>query len=373
MHIGHRKTGSSYIQSSLARSAEALADVGFRYPEGRYRELASQGMITAGNAGSILRKRSRQRPDAERAMVLSGETLFRRLLDEDVRAQFAELRENIGARRTNILLFIRNPVEHAASSYQQSIKRNGNTGSMESWYRDEYDDPHVAAELLEVFANNPDVNLTILNYSVCKNDLMECVAQWLQVPAEVFEHPPIETVNRSMTHTELELQRVLNRKLGKSGRLLSDKLCNELPDIRPDELYPPVAIQQVMLDRLETAMDRVDEFVPAGHRYSREIRVDSSEPVEGPMTIEPRQIAVIGESLGNEISRLEQSKTAEETTSAIESANKKMSEIHRQTGSVNEKLDELSATVAALKKQVRQMNRSPWARLKSRIARKMRG
>jgi transposase InsO family protein len=51
LHIGHGKTGSSYIQSSLALTAGRLREAGIEYPELRPFTRAKQGRISSGNLG----------------------------------------------------------------------------------------------------------------------------------------------------------------------------------------------------------------------------------------------------------------------------------------------------------------------------------
>src|SRR5699024_2202324 len=126
-------------------------------------------------------------------------------------------------------LFIRDPIEHASSWYQQSIKRAGNTGSIDSWYETEYIDPIRVGNIIDLVAHEPNIDLTVWNYSKRKHDLLALVAQWLDIPADSLATPPHAVVNRSLTSGELEMQRAINRYLGRSGRLVSDRLCNRLP------------------------------------------------------------------------------------------------------------------------------------------------
>ena len=50
LHIGHGKTGTSAIQSSLAIASERLAALGIEYPiDTKLRDRASQLEITSGN------------------------------------------------------------------------------------------------------------------------------------------------------------------------------------------------------------------------------------------------------------------------------------------------------------------------------------
>ena len=49
LHIGHGKTGTSYLQSCLALNRQKLLDIGIDYPEDRSFKSAKKGEITSGN------------------------------------------------------------------------------------------------------------------------------------------------------------------------------------------------------------------------------------------------------------------------------------------------------------------------------------
>lgn len=53
LHVGHGKTGSSYLQSALALSQDALRDNGIFYSLNEVGRRAAQGKITSGN-GNLL-------------------------------------------------------------------------------------------------------------------------------------------------------------------------------------------------------------------------------------------------------------------------------------------------------------------------------
>ena len=49
LHIGHGKTGTSYLQSCLALNRQKLLDIGIDYPEFKTFEKAKRGEISSGN------------------------------------------------------------------------------------------------------------------------------------------------------------------------------------------------------------------------------------------------------------------------------------------------------------------------------------
>ena len=58
LHIGHSKTGSSFLQASFANSVAALAEQGIGYPlAARHVTEAAEGWrISSGNGGLLLRE-----------------------------------------------------------------------------------------------------------------------------------------------------------------------------------------------------------------------------------------------------------------------------------------------------------------------------
>ena len=53
IHIGHHKTGSSFIQSSLARSAPILANYDIIYPLDENMQAATKGIVNIGNGNML--------------------------------------------------------------------------------------------------------------------------------------------------------------------------------------------------------------------------------------------------------------------------------------------------------------------------------
>ena len=54
IHIGHGKTGSSYLQSVFALNKDMLKKEGFDYPDHKDSKVAEIGYISAGNGDLLL-------------------------------------------------------------------------------------------------------------------------------------------------------------------------------------------------------------------------------------------------------------------------------------------------------------------------------
>lgn len=298
LHIGHGKTGSSYIQSSLALSEQILNAKGIIYPRHHSHERALIGAISSGNGGLLFDPAwQAPRDHIGKDCLFSDENLFQRMITPDY-ARKLELRaKELAVDRIAILLFIRDPVDHAQSAYQQSIKRGGRTWSIEQFF-DQYRMPRLVKRFLEDNAKQ-DRAVSVRNYSRCRGSLLEQVENWLELDG--LATPPTQVVNRSLTHAELAFQRELNVSLEKSAHFVADALCEQLPNIKADTILPGTASQQAMLKRLSDALEYVNARVSAEDQYS----TTCTTPQDcGELSLKQAQISVIATALGQKIQAL---------------------------------------------------------------------
>lgn len=267
LHIGHGKTGTSFIQSSLASSLFQLRDQEVYYPEPDHLQSVASGQISSGNGNKI--NEFLDNPDLSYKKILfSNENFFhtlRRPNDTVIKRLLA-----VGITEINILMFIRDPLDHAPSSYQQTIKRGGAYWDIEEFF-EVYNVPELAWSLINKLRIFDCVNLTIKNYSSCKNDILGVMSDWLEIDSNTLIEPPVKVVNRSLTRGEVELQKGLNYILGRSGNLLSDPLCNQLNEIKSEVILPSLSVQKEMLKRLSPYMSNINELVGTKDKYKNEL------------------------------------------------------------------------------------------------------
>ena len=201
LHIGHGKTGSSYLQSWLATNTDSLAlQSGLLYPtkssdnfflEGR----ASQGRFSMGN-GHVLQALldSSRRPRRWRRKLLGKEGLSRRQLNglvfsfEGWAKQLDQLLPPLlpvadcwDVERIELLLMVRDPLEHACSVYSQMVKRHGYTADLEQWLSDYGFMARLlkSLELIEKYKER--IKLTIVHYGRRKQSLLQELQSWLEL------------------------------------------------------------------------------------------------------------------------------------------------------------------------------------------------
>lgn len=310
--VGHSKTGTSWVQAALRENRAALDDAGLDYPTPRGIGDEQGAEIGQGNGLALAAGPAEamatglgglDRSACPNGVVLSSEEFFPRLALYEDPAALPRAALAAGFDRVEILLFIRNPVGHAASLWQQFLKRGGGSAPVETFFEN-YKVPELVASFLDRFMAMDRVGLTCLNYDRHRRDLLIPVCTWLGMPAGALSPPRASTINRGMTRAELALQVALNRRIGRAGRILSDALCVGLPELPPDRIYPDSVCQNAMCDRLAPALDRVNERLPEIERYRHDIVPTRGSAGETTFAFDPEQVELIGAALGGEIRRL---------------------------------------------------------------------
>ena len=171
LHIGHCKTGSSWIQSSFQLSHDSLKEKGIVYPLGHgiYLDNSETLLHTAGNAigmfeteAEFIAALSANRLTDNRSLLLSSEYIFHALWKDNVAL---ELALQHGFDRVKVLLFIRDPVGHAVSQWQQLIKSDELHRVLLEEYFGRYSTPEGVKAMVDLMHRREGLELTVLNYS----------------------------------------------------------------------------------------------------------------------------------------------------------------------------------------------------------------
>ena len=298
LHIGHGKTGSSYIQSALARSIEILEGLGIVYPEPADKESAALGHISSGNINNFHSFLREQKNISPLDYLFSSEFIFHLFMNEEFRSDLINLVQRTGT-QLSVLLFIRDPVAHGCSAYQQLIKREGETGTLSEFFA-QYQAPRHVNLVLDALESIPDITLKVMNYSAGK-PIIPIVEAWLGIPSNTLATPPASVVNRSLTVGELELQRQINARSGISGQLAADRFCNELPDIPSEPVRPSLSDQEQLWERLAPEIEKVNKRVEPHARYlrQRDLCATSASCEDREFHFSREQLAVIAGGLSH--------------------------------------------------------------------------
>ncbi|MEL7125152.1 MAG: hypothetical protein AAGK30_02925 [Pseudomonadota bacterium] len=301
LHVGHGKTGTSYLQSALANSLDALAAHGISYPlDPDEAARVRAGGISSGNIVPAPRHLVPLLERGDPALLLSSESLFFKLRPNQL---LETLRKHAPQARVKVMLYVRDPLDHVVSKYQQRIKRGGSTEAFED-FLEVYNQPGNVGQFM-TWLETHDVEITVCNYSRHRADLLDTLSAWIGMPEGALKAPEVRQVNRSMTNSEIALQMAFNRHLGAdSARYVSDVLCEALPDVRSQRPPATPAALEAFLQRMKEmiALHRLDTRFAASERYvlpdldAAVARFDApvSEPVFG---FSAAQLQVLAEAL----------------------------------------------------------------------------
>lgn len=266
LHIGHQKTGSTFIQNALALSVSDLHKHGIDYPISK--QMASQistnnARISSGNGANILRKLiSDTLPNDNRSpkLVFSNESASTELILMDKPARvFSQAAKKFS--KISVLLFIRDPKDHLASMYQQAVKSGGHYGDIDSYVQNS-DLPKDIATLLRILQGISEISLNVHNYSRHRKHILENVEDWLEAPRGTLRPPSVATVNRGLTKSELRIQRRLNRLIGRPAKNFSRKMCTFFPNRQSVLEYPSDDAWKIAIDRNLEFFEEINSRIP---------------------------------------------------------------------------------------------------------------
>lgn len=296
LHVGHDKTGSSYLQSALAKSVSLLESQGVWYPTNKRILKAAEGKISSGN-GALFTKDFDGKDNADYKKILfSSEKFFRNFNDEDFNSQLDLFIKKYGVKKVSLLLYIRDPIEHFSSSFQQAIKRGGYTGTVDEFI-DTYMHPKRVSNFIQLCVNNPKFDLAVINYSKVEGDLVDTLEAWLQIENKSLLRPNKKRVNRSLTLGELEFQRVANHHFGKPASILADTLCDELPEINAENVYLTESQQSKIYSKIKQFCDKTNENLKAlgfNNAFYKDFNIEKKEKIKS-YSFTPDQIETIAE------------------------------------------------------------------------------
>lgn len=248
IHAGISKTGTSYIQSSLAYSREHLLKYGLYYPTFSEKPEGKYGLINSGNGYFLAQMLNPQFADnlfnEEREWqrlkkaICSG---YSRILisSEFIAAAKPEYLEKLKVRLTGIntevkiLIFLRSILERTYSNWQQAIKRHGSVANFESQVRRAKENHFDRLnKLVEIFGES---NIYTHNYDTKKDVLLETIADFIEVPS--IKECPVKTVNRSLGLQETSRMLFINQlskekapdKAAEIARITSDLIVEADP------------------------------------------------------------------------------------------------------------------------------------------------
>ena len=334
LHIGHGKTGTSAIQSSLAIASDNLRGKGINYPIGStLRDRASRLEITSGNwepksdvslSDELLSIAEQDQDDS--AIILSSESLFW-LIPELIKNK-SQWENQLDL---HIILAVREIEEMLSSEYQQRVKRHGDAMPLEQFIRARHfvsSHHEKAAEVIGLMSQENITN-TIINYSQHKKDISQVIFKLIGAeelyPAEQMSGA---IINRSLSAKELEILITINALYYNKYPWISTKISDALI-----KKQPKIEAQQCKISRqqLEKIYERNDHYLKtinaclepceqlrsASSLNQRKEQVNSTEQTQKIRQEEAISVNLIGDALLKAFTNESKGKLSNDTVDAI--------------------------------------------------------
>lgn len=246
LHVGHGKTGSSFLQSALALSD--LGDLSYPVSEAQ-KTKALQGRLTSGNvtyAPGCFDSFSGDK------LLLSSESMFTPLVDGCL---LDDINTALKPSKIRILLFVRNPFENAVSSYFQAVQKGMESRDFE-YYLQKFSRPKQVAKAIR---HSRGAELYIANYSTHRKQVLQKFSEWIDCNLSA---PPSKVANRSLTVDEANFLYRLNKLLPRGATNgLGSRLCAELPMIKSRSITASRKSIDDFSIRMKEQVDEVHELL----------------------------------------------------------------------------------------------------------------
>ena len=334
LHIGHGKTGTSAIQSSLAIASNDLAEQGINYPiQQSLRDRASRLEITSGNwepnsevslSDELLEIAKNNGNNSK--VILSSESLFW-LIPELIQNK-SKWENNIDI---HIILAVREIEEMLSSEYQQRVKRHGDSMPLEQFLRARHfiSSHHAkAAEIIELMTQS-NISNTIINYSRHKRDISQLIFKFIGAdelyPADQMAGA---IINRSLSRKELEILITINAlyysKFPWISTRISDALIKNQPQLEAQQcklakpqLEKVYEKNDAYLQIINACLDPNEQLTMLATLSHEATQVSSPEQVQKIRDEETISMCLIGDTLLQTLTKESKRKLSNDTVDAI--------------------------------------------------------
>lgn len=224
LHVGATKTGTSSIQSGLARARGDLLKAGYLYPESKVDKKAIEGRVTGGNVDALATflqwrekhpriasarldtyLRSLPHLQETRHLIFSGERLGP-ISEADAQAIVEVLGRHANAVKVHV--YLRHVAGHAYSQYNEFVKRRGYTKNFDNFAKNRYVAPYE--KILTAWESAvPASSIHVSLYDEFRQTLFKHFLSQIGCDAAI-QNPSRDVVNRSLTDDEVALMRHLN-------------------------------------------------------------------------------------------------------------------------------------------------------------------
>lgn len=265
VHIGHGKTGTSFIQTMLALCSERLNDEGYIYPSHQSMEKAKQGFVTSGNGTLLLDSNFMIRSPS----IFSNEILFRSMANDD---SISELLNRLSEReiKLKVVMYTRDFFDHAISNWGQYIKRGKGVYNYNEFLKEIHGNHLNFIEYWQDASLRLEFDLSIFNYSRHKSKLWNHFCSNVlrlgedRIPTHSTENV---VVNRSLSMSEYEIQRLFNKYCRQaSSPFVSDVLVDKIPEVKSEYPFTEFDSYDFVLDKYKNQIERINDRIEDGEK-----------------------------------------------------------------------------------------------------------
>ena len=224
LHCGYHKTGSSFLQTLFSRNRDLLQENGIYFPVASREYDMAAGKISPGNGpefAKALKDNEKQKSSEFMAeyvtgakkngcnnILISSENFFHAFENPSAVILLADVAEMNGIDRIHALLYFRDPVSHALSTYKHRAK-NGRISDLSDWLDSEYETMGLIEQFMK-YRSLHSVQWTCRKYDAESDHMVKSAfADWLGVDTPAI--PEDDRVNTSLTLSELLAIQSLNK------------------------------------------------------------------------------------------------------------------------------------------------------------------
>ena len=246
-----------------------LSKYGINYPKPSDIDKATKGFINSGNGHKLLDSnqnfifKNNFNIFKDKITLYSDETFVRRLIFNNQFKDFIAKNN----KKLKVILYTRNFFEHEFSSWGQLVKRHYFKNDLNNYLKN--NNPSGVYKLIRNWIDLSKLfnfELIIRNYSNYKDKIFDIfLADVLgsNVPSLELKLPK-DPVNRSMTFTEYEIIRVLNKFRFEEN--LSDNLINFFPKVKPIKLLCSLEAYKIAKKNNKKNIEYINDFIPKEER-----------------------------------------------------------------------------------------------------------
>lgn len=307
LHVGHMKTGTTYLQSCFIENRNVLRAQDILYPHGGRDEdeIDLDVMTPVGNARHLLKSPRTLlqglrdvKPAVSGNLLFSSELLFNQIWNRGDLSYIPRTAKQAGFDRVKLLLFVRDPLPLAISIWQQRVKGwFGETARLDDYITQQFDWPARALRLVETLDQTGGIEMELHNHTAvaAQNGLLALCETWLELPQGTLEAPRNEQVNRSMTRSEAELQRLLNIHSGPSGALFAYPVTSRLTEVAKDPPRPDPAVVKAWLIQHKPVMEALQARLPEHEAFQP--YVACTDTPEGLLSFTTQQLEILSKAI----------------------------------------------------------------------------